>query len=154
MITSSNTVVSKGDALLSKMQRIVRGKAGACTPLGACNCCKQAWLLKNSLTRKRPKKLCNRKPYKRLSRFSWTFSIPQILAVLTKMEFFNSHRQFLSQPPGWSDSGGTTIFQQLRTGPSFPVVDNSGPSHLLQRAVQAIMTRTHGPRPWYETWPL
>jgi hypothetical protein len=28
------------------------------------------WLLKNSITRKCPKKLCNRKPHKRLSRFS------------------------------------------------------------------------------------
>lgn len=30
-------------------------------------------------------------PYKRLSRFSYTFSIPQIPAVLTEVEFFNSH---------------------------------------------------------------
>src|ERR1035438_3269655 len=30
-------------------------------------------------------------PYKRLSWFSWTFSIPQILVVLRKMDFFNTH---------------------------------------------------------------
>ncbi len=49
------------------------------------------WLLKNSLTQKRSKKLCNRKPYKRRSRFGWTFSISQIPVVLAKQEFFNSH---------------------------------------------------------------
>ena len=32
--------------------------------------CKQKWLLKNSITRKWPKKLCIRKPYKRLSWFA------------------------------------------------------------------------------------
>jgi hypothetical protein len=45
------------------------------------NCCKQAWLLKNSFTENWLKKLCNRKPYKRRSRFSWKFCIPQIFAV-------------------------------------------------------------------------
>ena len=30
-------------------------------------------------------------PYKRLARFGWTFSMPQILAVLRKMDFFNTH---------------------------------------------------------------
>ena len=56
-------------------------------------------LLKNSLTRKWSKKLCNRKPYKRLSRFSWTFSIPQIFVVLRKMEFFNTHGMFQQLSP-------------------------------------------------------
>jgi hypothetical protein len=32
--------------------------------------CNRLWLLKNSITRKWPKKLCIRKPYKRLSRFA------------------------------------------------------------------------------------
>jgi hypothetical protein len=36
---------------------------------GVPNCREQAWLLKNSLTRKWPKRLCVRKPYKRVSRF-------------------------------------------------------------------------------------
>ena len=35
-------------------------------------------------------------PYKRLSEFSYTFSIRKILAVLKKMEFFDSHA--CSQP--------------------------------------------------------
>jgi len=35
-------------------------------------------VLKNSLIRKWLKKLCARMPYKRLPRFSWTFSIPPI----------------------------------------------------------------------------
>jgi hypothetical protein len=49
------------------------------------------WLLKNSLTGKWSKKLCNRKPYKRRSPFWYTFSISQIPAILTKQEFFNTH---------------------------------------------------------------
>jgi hypothetical protein len=47
--------------------------------------------LKNSFTENWLKKLINRMPYKRRSRLSRTFCIPQIFAVLTKMEFFNSH---------------------------------------------------------------
>ena len=38
-------------------------------------------------------------PYKRLSRFSETFSIPEKSAVLKKMEFFNSHRRLHSKSP-------------------------------------------------------
>ena len=53
--------------------------------------CNGLWLLKNSLPGKRSKKLCARMPYKRRSRFSWTFSIPQVLPVLRKMDFFNTH---------------------------------------------------------------
>jgi hypothetical protein len=30
--------------------------------------------------------------------FSWTFSIPQILAILKKMEFFNTHAWFRQLP--------------------------------------------------------
>ena len=62
------------------------------------NCCYQAWLLKNSLAGKSPKKLCDKKPYKRRSPFWQTFGITQISAVLTKQEFFNSHRPFHSKP--------------------------------------------------------
>ena len=61
------------------------------------SCSNQAWLLKNSLPENAQKKLCVRMPYKRLARFGWTFSIPQILAVLRKMDFFNTHRRFHSQ---------------------------------------------------------
>jgi hypothetical protein len=49
------------------------------------------WLLKNSIIKKWPKKLCIRKPYKRLSRFGWTFSITQNSTVLGKTDFFNTH---------------------------------------------------------------
>ena len=38
-------------------------------------------------------------PYKRLSGFSKTFSIPQFLAVSRKMDFFNSHRRLHSLRP-------------------------------------------------------
>src|SRR5579871_3957005 len=53
--------------------------------------CKIPWLLKNSFAENSQKKLCNRKPYKRQSPIWWTFTIPQISAVLTKQEFFNTH---------------------------------------------------------------
>ena len=53
--------------------------------------CNGLWLLKNSLAGKSPKKLCDKKPYKRRSPFWHTFGITQISAVLTKQEFFNSH---------------------------------------------------------------
>ena len=49
------------------------------------------WLLKNSITGKWLKKLCDRKPYERRSPFCWTLSIPKISPVLEKMEFFNTH---------------------------------------------------------------
>ena len=58
---------------------------------------KRRWLLKNSPTRKRSKRLCNRRPHDRRSLFWQTFSIPTILAILTKKEFFNSH-EMLRQP--------------------------------------------------------
>ena len=53
-------------------------------------------LLKNSLLEKCSKKLCARKPYKRRSRFSWTFSIARICPNFLKIEFFNSHSPFHS----------------------------------------------------------
>ena len=59
---------------------------------------KRLWLLKNSLSGKRSKKLCVRTPYKRRSRFSWTFSIPQILPGLRKMDFFNTHGIYRQLP--------------------------------------------------------
>ena len=40
-------------------------------------CCKQAWLLKNSHSRSSQKFHRARMPYKRRSRFWWTFSIPR-----------------------------------------------------------------------------
>jgi hypothetical protein len=56
--------------------------------------CNRPWLLKNSLTRKRSKKLCARMPYKRRSPFRETFSIPKISAVFRKGDFFNTHAWF------------------------------------------------------------
>jgi hypothetical protein len=53
--------------------------------------CNRLWLLKNSFAENSQKKLCDRKPYKRRSPIWWTFTIPQISAVLAKPEFFNSH---------------------------------------------------------------
>src|SRR5215472_12165592 len=52
--------------------------------------CNRLCLLKKSFVENSQKKLCDRKPSKRRSPFCWTFSISQILAVLTKHEFFNS----------------------------------------------------------------
>jgi len=54
--------------------------------------------LKNSISQMWAKKLCARKPYKRLSRFFKTFSIPQISTASEKMEFFNSHGILRQQP--------------------------------------------------------
>jgi hypothetical protein len=52
------------------------------------------WLLKNSQAEKSPKKLCDKKPYKRRSPLWWTFFTSQISAVLAKQEFSNSHACF------------------------------------------------------------
>jgi hypothetical protein len=68
------------------------GKLGA--KEDSCQLLREAWLLKNSI-RKWQKTLCVRKPYQRLSRFAKIFSIPQISAVLRKMDFFKSHRRAL-----------------------------------------------------------
>jgi len=54
----------------------------------------QAWLLKGSLTRKWSKEVCaTQDALQTTFSFSDTFCIPQILAVLRKIEFFNSHRR-------------------------------------------------------------
>jgi hypothetical protein len=79
------------------------------------NECYRLWLLKNSLTRKRAEKLCNRKPYKRRSLFGWTFSISQIPVVLAKQEFFNSHacsQQLTFGLPVTGPRGRKTISEQ------------------------------------------
>src|ERR1700693_3491723 len=61
-------------------------------------------------------------PYKRLSRFSWTFSIPQIFAVLTKMEFFNSHRPYRRRTLSVIESR----VENRRSNCSLPVVNRLG----------------------------
>jgi len=54
-------------------------------------CCKIAWLLKNSHSRNSPKFHRAKMPYKRRSRFWWTFSIPSPGPFFSKQGFFNSH---------------------------------------------------------------
>ena len=49
------------------------------------------WLLKNSYLRSSQKFHRARMPYKRRSRFWWTFSIPRPRQFFQKREFFNSH---------------------------------------------------------------
>jgi len=49
------------------------------------------WLLKNSRSRRSQKFHSARMPYKRRSRFWWTFSIPRLGQFFQKMGFFNSH---------------------------------------------------------------
>jgi hypothetical protein len=53
--------------------------------------CNGEWLLKNSLARNPQKFRRARKPYKRRSRFCWTFSIPLRRPFSQKRGFFNSH---------------------------------------------------------------
>ena len=55
------------------------------------NKCNREWLLKNSLARNPPKFQRARRPYKRRSRFWWTFSIPRLGPFFQKRGFFNSH---------------------------------------------------------------
>ena len=53
----------------------------------------QAWLLKNSNSRSSHKFHRARMPYKRRSRFWWTFSIPLPGQFFQKRGFFNSHNR-------------------------------------------------------------
>ena len=53
------------------------------------HCRKQAWLLKNSHSRSSQKFHRARMPYKRRSRFWWTFSIPRLGQFFQKRGFFN-----------------------------------------------------------------
>ena len=57
------------------------------------------WLLKNSLARNPQKFHRARMPYKRRSRFWWTFSIPPSGPFFQKRGFFNSHRPLHSKLP-------------------------------------------------------
>ena len=53
----------------------------------------QAWVLKNSHSRSPQKFHRARMPYKRRSRFWWTFSTPRLGQFFQNREFFNSHRR-------------------------------------------------------------
>ena len=53
--------------------------------------CNREWLLKNSHSRGSQKFRRARMPYKRRSRFCWTFSIPRLGQFFQKRGFFNSH---------------------------------------------------------------
>jgi pyruvate/2-oxoglutarate dehydrogenase complex dihydrolipoamide dehydrogenase (E3) component len=50
----------------------LKADSGRLTRATHVNCCNQAWPLKNSISQNRSKKLCVRRPYKRISWFSWT----------------------------------------------------------------------------------
>jgi hypothetical protein len=60
----------------------------------------QAWVLKNSLTRKCSKNLRNRKPYNPRSLFWWTFSIPKISAILRERVFSTATPRYHSSAMG------------------------------------------------------
>ncbi len=60
----------------------------------------QAWVLKNSLTRKCSKNLRNRKPYNPRSLFWWTFSIPKISAILRERGFSTATPRYHSSAMG------------------------------------------------------
>ena len=53
--------------------------------------CNREWLLKNSNSRSSQKFRRTRMPYKRRSRFWWTFSILRLGQFFGKRGFFNSH---------------------------------------------------------------
>ncbi len=76
----------------------------------------QAWVLKNSHSRSPQKFHRARMPYKRRSRFWWTFSTPRLEQFFQNREFFNSHRRshqlapFVRQKPR---SMQIAIYRQL-----------------------------------------
>ena len=55
------------------------------------SCCNRLWLLKNSHSRSSQKFHRARMPYKRRSRFWWTFSTPRLGQFFQERGFFNSH---------------------------------------------------------------
>src|SRR5215831_6112772 len=87
---SSNTTVSSGNIPIDVSIRLMRPPGSE--PLDMSEI--EMWLLKNSLTGKWSKKVCNRKPYKRRSQFSRHFVSLQVWLFGRTMEFFNSHEMF------------------------------------------------------------
>jgi hypothetical protein len=66
------------------------------------------WLLKNSHSRSSQKFRRSRMPYKRRSRFWWTFSMPSPGPFSQKRGFFNSHacfQQLLPRSPSFAQTG-------------------------------------------------
>jgi len=53
--------------------------------------CNRLWVLKNSLTKKCSKKLCNREALQATFSVLLDIFYPKISAALRKMEFFNGH---------------------------------------------------------------
>src|SRR6185503_5741294 len=88
------------------------------------------WLLKNSRSRRSQKFHSARMPYKRRSRFWWTFSIPRLGQFFQKRGFFNSHRQLHSLPP------------------------REGPHGLTWRNQAITPTETFSTYPFYPFYPL
>ena len=86
-----------GLAEIGFLAHVLRGKSAATLKLARSTSTAQVneryceWLLKNSHSRSSQKFHRARMPYKRRSRFWWTFSIPPPGPFFQKREFFNSH---------------------------------------------------------------
>ena len=68
--------------------QVIKHRLYTHTRVGECN---GLWPLKNSISQNWSKKLCARKPYKRLFELSGHFLSPQFWLFGRKLEFFNIH---------------------------------------------------------------
>ena len=101
----------------------------------------QAWLLKNSHSRSSQKFHRARMPYKRRSRFWWTFSTPRLVQFFQKRGFFNSHSR-LHEEPGCGERRSSLVVRlyglRLSFDPSQAVGACSRCNHLFYLPVFQI----------------